>query len=278
MKLIRFGPPGREKPGLIDASGEMRDLSGEIGDVTPDNLAPAAFARLRALDPDKLPLVSDSPRIGACVAGVGKIVAVGLNYHDHAAESGMKVPSEPVLFMKAVTSLSGPNDNVILPKKATKGDWEVELGIVIGAKAKYVSETDALSYVAGYCLVNDVSERAFQLERGSQWSKGKSADTFCPIGPWLVTTDEINDPHTLALTCEVNGELMQNGSTANMIFSCARIVSYISRFMTLMPGDLIPTGTPAGVGMGRGRFLKPGDVMRLTATGLGEQRQSVVGA
>jgi 2-keto-4-pentenoate hydratase/2-oxohepta-3-ene-1,7-dioic acid hydratase in catechol pathway len=278
MKLIRFGPPGREKPGLIDASGEMRDLSGEIGDVTPDNLAPAAFARLRALDPDKLPLVSDSPRIGACVAGVGKIVAVGLNYHDHAAESGMKVPSEPVLFMKAVTSLSGPNDNVILPKKATKGDWEVELGIVIGAKAKYVSETDALSYVAGYCLVNDVSERAFQLERGSQWSKGKSADTFCPIGPWLVTTDEINDPHTLALTCEVNGELMQNGSTANTIFSCARIVSYISRFMTLMPGDLIPTGTPAGVGMGRGRFLKPGDVMRLTATGLGEQRQSVVGA
>jgi 2,4-diketo-3-deoxy-L-fuconate hydrolase len=278
MKLFRYGPVGSEKPGIIDAKGAMRDLSGVIDDLSHGNLSPSVLDELRALDAEKLPSVKGKPRIGACAGGVGKIIAVGLNYHDHAAEAKMKAPTEPVLFMKAVTSLCGPNDDVILPRGATKGDWEVELGIVIGTRAQYVTEADALKHVAGYCLVNDVSERVFQLERGSQWSKGKSADTFCPTGPWLVTPDEVGDPHKIAITCEVNGAMMQNGSTANMVFGCATIVSYISQFMTLLPGDLIATGTPAGVGMGRGTFLKPGDVMRLTATGLGEQRQKVVAA
>mgnify|MGYP003339066987 CR=1 FL=1 len=276
MKLLRYGPPGREKPGIIDVAGRIRDLSGVIADLAPEQLAPTALHRLRQLDVAGLPLVGGDPRIGPCVAGIPKIVAVGLNYHDHAEEAKMKAPSEPVLFMKAVSSLCGPNDDVVLPRGATKGDWEVELGIVIGSKAQYVSEADAMKHVAGYCIVNDVSERAFQLERGTQWSKGKSADTFCPTGPWLVTADEIPNPQALDLVCKVNGQVMQHGSTGRMIFGCATIVSYISRFMTLMPGDLIPTGTPAGVGLGRNRYLAPGDVMELAITGLGAQRQKVV--
>jgi ureidoglycolate lyase len=278
MKLLRYGPLGAEKPGILDSAGTLRDLSGVIDDLAGENLSPKGLERLRALDPKSLPLASGSPRIGTCAGGVGKIVAIGLNYHDHAAEAGMKVPTEPIMFMKAVTSLCGPNDDVVLPRGATKGDWEVELGIIIGTKAQYVSEAEALEHVAGYCLVNDVSERAFQLERGSQWSKGKSADTFCPTGPWLVTPDEVGDPENLAIRCEVNGQMMQDGSTANMVFGCATIISYLSQFMTLMPGDLIATGTPAGVGMGRGVYLKPGDIMRLTAEKLGQQVQKVVAA
>jgi 2-keto-4-pentenoate hydratase/2-oxohepta-3-ene-1,7-dioic acid hydratase in catechol pathway len=276
MKLLRYGPPGREKPGLLDKNGTVRDLSGTISDIAPEHLGPASLDRLRKLDLAALPVVSGTPRIGACVGGIQKVVAVGLNYHDHAEEAKMKAPTEPVLFMKAVSSVCGPNDDVILPRNATKADWEVELGIVIGTKAQYVSEADALKHVAGYCVVNDMSERGFQLERGSQWSKGKSADTFCPTGPWLVTADEVPDPQGLSLVCKVNGQVMQNGSTAKMIFGCATIVSYISQFMTLMPGDLIPTGTPAGVGMGRNKYLVPGDVMELSVSGLGEQRQKVV--
>ena len=278
MKLLRFGPAGKEKPGLLDRDGIIRDLSGVIADVTGETLAPASLDKLRKLNPASLPAVSGTPRIGACVGQVPKIVCVGLNYVDHAKEAGMQIPTEPVLFMKATTALTGPNDDVILPKGAQKGDWEVELGIVIGTKAQYVSEGEALKHVAGYCVVNDVSERNFQLERGGNWSKGKSADTFAPIGPWLVTADEVPDPQALDLFCEVSGQRMQNGSTKNMIFTCAHIVSYISHFMTLMPGDVIPTGTPAGVGLGMKppRFLKPGDTMRLGVTGLGEQRQKVV--
>ncbi|HXP29665.1 MAG TPA: fumarylacetoacetate hydrolase family protein [Stellaceae bacterium] len=276
MKLLRYGPRGQEKPGLLDRDGKIRDLSGTISDVTPEVLAPAALDRLRRLDPAKLPLVSGTPRIGPCVAQVSKLVCVGLNYRDHAEESGNPVPPEPVLFLKATTAINGPNDDVVLPKAATKGDWEVELGIVIGTKAQYVAEHDWLKYVAGYCIVNDVSERNFQLERAGQWTKGKSCDTFCPLGPWLVTADEVPDPQALELICEVSGQVMQKGSTRNMIFNCAKLVSYISHFMTLLPGDVIPTGTPAGVGLGRKRFLKPGEDMRLTITGLGEQRQRVI--
>jgi 2,4-didehydro-3-deoxy-L-rhamnonate hydrolase len=278
MKLLRYGPRGQEKPGMLDRNGQLRDLSGAIKDLTPDALAPAALDKLRKLDPASLPAVSGNPRLGPCVAGISKLVCVGLNYVDHAKEAGMPIPTEPVLFLKAISSLSGPNDPVMLPKGAEKGDWEVELGIVIGSKAQYVSVHDALKHVAGYCIVNDVSERNYQLERGGNWSKGKSADTFCPLGPWLVTADEVPDPQALDLFCEVSGQRMQNGSTRNMIFSCAHIVSYISHFMTLMPGDVIPTGTPAGVGQGMKpqRFLRPGDVMRLGITGLGEQRQEVV--
>jgi 2-keto-4-pentenoate hydratase/2-oxohepta-3-ene-1,7-dioic acid hydratase in catechol pathway len=263
---------------MIDRDGQLRDLSGVIKDLTPDALAPAALDKLRQLKPASLPAVSGSPRLGACVANVPKLVCVGLNYVDHAKEGGMQIPTEPVLFMKAITSINGPNDDVMLPKGAEKGDWEVELGIVIGTKAQYVGVPEALRHVAGYCIVNDVSERNYQLERGGNWSKGKSADTFCPMGPWLVTADEVPDPQALDLFCEVSGQRMQNGSTKNMIFSCAQIVSYISHFVTLMPGDVIPTGTPAGVGFGMKppRFLKPGDVMRLGVTGLGEQRQTVV--
>ena len=278
MKLLRYGPRGQEKPGLLDRDGQIRDLAGVIRDITPETLAPAALDKLRQLNPASLPVVSGNPRLGACVGNVSKLVCVGLNYVDHAKEAGAQIPGEPVLFLKAISSVTGPNDDVMLPKGAEKGDWEVELGIVIGTKAQYVSVHDALKHVAGYCIVNDVSERNYQLERGGNWSKGKSADTFCPMGPWLVTSDEIADPQALDLVCEVSGQRMQNGSTKNMIFSCAQIVSYISHFMTLMPGDVIPTGTPAGVGLGMKppRFLWPGDTMRLAITGLGEQRQKVV--
>jgi 2-keto-4-pentenoate hydratase/2-oxohepta-3-ene-1,7-dioic acid hydratase in catechol pathway len=278
MKLLRFGEIGKEKPGILDRAGKLRDLSGVIADITPDQLAPAALDRLRAVDPASLPMVEGAPRLGPPVTQISKLVCIGLNYHDHANETGNPIPKEPVVFMKAISSIVGPNDDVILPKAATKGDWEVELGIVIGTKAQYVAEHDALKHVAGYCIVNDVSERAFQMERGGQWTKGKSCDTFAPIGPWLVTADEVPDPQALEVLCEVSGHVMQKGTTRNMIFDCAKIVSYLSHFMTLLPGDIIPTGTPAGVGLGMKppRFLKPGDTMRLTVTGLGEQRQRVV--
>jgi len=263
---------------MLDRAGRLRDLSGVIRDLTPDILSPASLDRLRKLDPNGLPAVSGAPRLGPCVAQVPKVVCVGLNYFEHAREGGMDIPKEPVLFMKAVTAISGPNDDVVLPKGAQKGDWEVELGIVIGTTARYVGEAEALKHVAGYCIANDVSERSFQFERGGNWMKGKSADTFCPLGPWLVTTDEIPDPQALDLFCEVNGRPVQQSSTRDMIFACAKIVSYISEFMTLMPGDVIPTGTPAGVGLGMKppQFLKPGDVMHLGISGLGEQRQKVV--
>lgn len=278
MKLLRYGPKGKEKPGVLDSAGNLRDLSGIIADVTPEVLAPAALDRLRKLDPGKLPAVAGEPRIGTCVAAIPKLVCIGLNYTDHANETGNPIPKEPVIFMKATSSINGPYDDVILPKASTKGDWEVELGIVIGTKAQYVAEHDALKYVAGYCIVNDVSERAFQMERGGQWTKGKSSDSFAPIGPWMVTADEVPDPQALDLVCEVSGQVMQKGTTRNMIFGCAQIVSYLSHFMTLLPGDIIPTGTPAGVGLGKKpqRFLKAGDTMRLTVTGLGEQRQRVL--
>lgn len=278
MKLVRYGPAGQEKPGLIDGTGVLRDLSGRVRDIDGATLAPERLAELKAIDPATLPKVPGNPRLGPPVAGVGKIVAVGLNFSDHAAESGMEAPAEPILFMKAVTALSGPNDPVVIPPGAEKTDWEVELAIVIGSRARHVEERNALSYVAGYTICNDVSERAYQLERLGQWVKGKSYDSFAPLGPWLVTTDEIPDPQSLHMWLEVNGERMQDGSTATMIFGVAHLVSYISRFMTLMPGDVIPTGTPPGVGMGRKppRFLKPGDVMRLGIDGLGEQRQECV--
>jgi 2-keto-4-pentenoate hydratase/2-oxohepta-3-ene-1,7-dioic acid hydratase in catechol pathway len=279
MKLLRYGPKGQEKPGMLDTAGKLRDLSATIADVNPETLAPAALDKLRKLDPASLPPVAGAPRLGACLTQIPKIICVGLNYTDHAKETNSPIPKEPILFMKATTSLSGPNDDVMLPKGSQKGDWEVELGIVIGSVARYVSVHDALTHVAGYCIVNDVSEREFQLERGGQWMKGKSADTFCPIGPWLVTADEVPDAGKLDLFCEVNGKKMQNGTTANLIFSVAHIVSYASHFMTLTPGDVIPTGTPAGVGLGMKPpvFLKAGDTMRLGITGLGEQQQKVVG-
>jgi 2-keto-4-pentenoate hydratase/2-oxohepta-3-ene-1,7-dioic acid hydratase in catechol pathway len=279
MKLLRYGSKGKEKPGLLDKDGKIRDLSATIADVNPETLAPAALDKLRKLDPVSLPLVSGTPRLGPCLTQIPKIVCVGLNYTDHAKETGAAIPKEPILFMKATSSLSGPNDDVMLPKGSEKTDWEVELGIVIGSVTRYVGEKEALKHIAGYCVVNDVSERAFQIERGGQWTKGKSADTFCPIGPWLVTADEVKDPGKLDLFCEVNGKRMQNGTTANLIFGVAHIVSYISHFMTLMPGDVIPTGTPAGVGLGMKPplFLKAGDTMRLGISGLGEQQQKVVG-
>ncbi|HEY1505460.1 MAG TPA: fumarylacetoacetate hydrolase family protein [Stellaceae bacterium] len=278
MKLLRYGPKGKEKPGVLDRSGNLRDLSGTLSDITPDQLSPAALDRLRKIDPASLPPVTGTPRLGVPLTAIGKLVCIGLNYHDHANETGNPIPKEPVVFMKATSSLTGPNDDVVLPKAATKGDWEVELGIVIGTTAQYVAEHDALKHVAGYCIVNDVSERAFQMERGGQWTKGKSCDTFAPVGPWLVTADEVPDPQALDVLCEVSGQVMQKGTTRNMIFSCAKVVSYLSHFMTLSPGDVIPTGTPAGVGLGMKppRFLKPGDTMRLTVSGLGEQRQRVL--
>jgi 2-keto-4-pentenoate hydratase/2-oxohepta-3-ene-1,7-dioic acid hydratase in catechol pathway len=276
MKLLRYGPRGQEKPGLLDRQGKIRDLSGVVADLTPDVLAPASLDRLRKLNPDSLPAVPGTPRLGACVANPPKLVCVGLNYRDHAKETNSPIPTEPILFMKATSSINGPNDDVMLPKGAQKGDWETELGIVIGTKAQYVAEADVAKYIAGYCIVNDVSERHFQIERLGQWTKGKSCDTFCPMGPWLVTADEVPDPQALDMLCEVSGEVMQKSSTREMIFSCVQLVSYISQFMTLMPGDVIPTGTPSGVGLGRKRFLKAGDTMRLTIAGLGEQRQRVV--
>lgn len=279
MKLVRYGQPGQEKPGILDADGAIRDLSALIDDFTPRTLSPAARQVLQAIDVSKLPLVPGPQRYGMPWTGVGKIVAIGLNYHKHALEANLPVPQEPVMFTKWTSSLNGPNDDVIEPIDATKLDWEVELGIVIGSKASDVSESEALDYVAGYCIANDVTDRAFQMERsGGQWSKGKGFDTFGPVGPYLVTTDDIPDPQTLALWLDVNGERMQSGHTADMIFSCAQLVSYCSRMMTLEPGDLIITGTPAGVGMGMQppRYLQTGDVMTLGIDGLGEQRQKLV--
>lgn len=278
MKLLRYGPLGQEKPGLLDGDGNIRDLSAHVSDLSGDVLSDAALARLAALDVGTLPIIEGAPRIGACVAGVGKFMAIGLNFSDHAKETGMAEPKEPVLFTKHTSCLSGPNDDVVLPRGSTKADWEVELGVVIGTQAKYVTQADALNHVAGFCVVNDVSERAFQLESTGQWVKGKSCDTFGPIGPWLVTRDEIADPQTLDLWLDVNGERRQRGNTATMIFSVAHIVSYLSNFFTLHPGDVICTGTPPGVGMGMKpqQFLKPGDEMRLGVQGLGEQRQRVV--
>ena len=278
MKLLRYGPPGQEKPGLFDRDGNIRDLSGAIRDIDGETLAPAALDRLRRLDPATLPLVSGSPRLGPCVGAVPKVVAIGLNYRLHAQEAGAAIPSEPIFFMKATSSICGPNDDVIIPKGSQKTDYEVELGIVIGSLARYVSLADARKYVAGYCVINDVSEREFHIERGGQWTKGKSADTFCPIGPWLVTADEVPDPGKLALWTEVNGERRQSSNTGDLIFGVDEIVSYVSQFMTLLPGDVIPTGTPSGVGMGfkPPKFLKPGDRMRLSVEGLGEQNQRLV--
>jgi 2-keto-4-pentenoate hydratase/2-oxohepta-3-ene-1,7-dioic acid hydratase in catechol pathway len=278
MKLLRYGPPGQEKPGLVDRDGQIRDLSGMVGDIDGAALAPAVLARLRGADPASLPLVSGTPRLGPCVGSVSKIVAIGLNYRLHAQEAGAAIPTEPIFFMKAPSAICGPNDDVIIPRGSQKTDYEVELGIVIGSIARHVSQTDARKHVAGYCVVNDVSEREFQIERLGQWTKGKSADTFCPIGPWLVTADEVPDPGKLALWTEVNGERRQNSNTADLIFGVDEIVSYVSRFMTLLPGDVIPTGTPSGVGMGfkPPKFLKPGDRVRLSVESLGEQNQRLV--
>jgi 2-keto-4-pentenoate hydratase/2-oxohepta-3-ene-1,7-dioic acid hydratase in catechol pathway len=278
MKLLRYGPRGQEKPGLLDGGGQIRDLSGVIGDIGGESLSPASLDRLRRLDPTTLPLVSGSPRLGPCVGGVSKIVAIGLNYRLHAEEAGAPIPKEPIFFLKAVSSISGPNDEVVIPKGSVKTDYEVELGIVIGTKASYIAVHDAPKHIAGYCVVNDVSEREFQIERGGQWTKGKSADTFCPMGPWLVTADEVPDPGRLQLWTEVNGERRQDSNTSDLIFGVDHIVSYVSHFMTLMPGDVIPTGTPSGVGLGfkPPRFLKPGDRMRLSVEGLGVQEQRLV--
>ncbi|MCW2242642.1 fumarylacetoacetate hydrolase family protein [Azospirillum canadense] len=277
MKLLRFGPAGHERPGLLDGNGVVRDLSGIVADIDPSTLTDEGLARLRALDPERLAAVPEGARLGPCVAGVSKVVCVGLNYRAHAAESGMAEPAEPVLFMKATTSICGPNDPVIAPKGSTKLDWEVELGIVIGKTARYVEKADVFDHIAGYCVVNDVSERAFQIESTGQWVKGKSADTFCPVGPWMATRDEIPDPQALRLWLEVDGKRWQDSTTGDMIFTVADIVSYISRFMTLLPGDIIATGTPQGVALGQNPqpWLKPGQTMRLGVEGLGEQRQTV---
>ena len=275
MKLLRHGPRGHERPGLVDHQGVMRDLSAQIGDICAADLSPARLARLRSVEIDTLPVVAPGTRLSVPWHGMSKFVCVGLNYKDHAAEAKMALPAEPILFLKASSALTGPNDPVVLPQGAQKGDWEVELGVVIGTRARCVAEADALAHVAGYCVVNDVSERAFQLERGGTWDKGKGCDTFGPVGPWLVTADEVPDPQKLSLWLDVGGERMQHGSTADMVFGVAQLVSYVSRFMTLEPGDLIATGTPAGVGMGRQRFLKPGDTLRLGIAGLGEQSTTV---
>jgi ureidoglycolate lyase len=278
MKLLRYGPAGQEKPGLLGRDGAIRDLSGAVRDIDGEALAPPSLDRLRRLDPSTLPPVPGTPRLGPCVGRVSKIVAIGLNYRLHAQEAGAAIPTEPIFFMKAPSSICGPNDDVIIPKGSQKADYEVELGIVIGSLARHVASSEARKHVAGYCVVNDVSEREFQIERGGQWTKGKSADTFCPIGPWLVTADEVPDPGKLALWTEVNGERRQSSNTADLIFGVDEIVSYVSQFMTLLPGDVIPTGTPSGVGMGfkPPKFLKPGDRMRLSVEGLGEQNQRLV--
>jgi 2-keto-4-pentenoate hydratase/2-oxohepta-3-ene-1,7-dioic acid hydratase in catechol pathway len=278
MKLVRYGDAGQERPGIVDSDGKIRDLSSIIPDVEGAVLSANGQERLRGIDLSTLPLLSGNPRIGPCVAGVGKFICIGLNYSDHAAESGMTVPAEPVVFMKATSCICGPNDEVVIPKGSTKSDWEVELGVVIGNTAKYVSEENALSHVAGYCVVNDLSERTFQLEGTGQWVKGKSADTFGPIGPWLVTADEIADPQALDMWLEVDGHRYQNGSTRTMVFGVAYLVSYLSRFMSLQPGDIISTGTPPGVGLGQKPpvYLRPGNVMTLGIDRLGQQRQRVV--
>jgi 2-keto-4-pentenoate hydratase/2-oxohepta-3-ene-1,7-dioic acid hydratase in catechol pathway len=282
MKLLRYGPAGAEKPGLLDAEGAIRDLSGVVADISGAVLTPEGLAKLAGIDVNSLPKVAGNPRLGTCVSGVGKFIGIGLNFADHAAETGMALPSEPVMFMKATSCLSGPNDAVIMPRDATMLDWEVELGFVIGKKASYVSEAEALDHIAGFCLVNDVSEREFQTKRpGGQWDKGKGCDTFGPVGPWLVTRDEIGDTGNLPMWLEVNGKRYQDGNSNTMVFKPAFLVSYLSRFFTLHPGDIVTTGTPPGVGLGQKPtpvFLKVGDEMRLGIDGLGEQRQKVVAA
>jgi 2-keto-4-pentenoate hydratase/2-oxohepta-3-ene-1,7-dioic acid hydratase in catechol pathway len=278
MKLLRYGSPGQEKPGLLDSTGAIRDLSGVVPDITGNTLLPDSLAKLRKVDPASLPKVNGTPRIGPCVGRVGKFICIGLNYSDHAAESGMAVPTEPIVFMKATSCIVGPNDDVELPRGSKKTDWEVELGVVIGKQAKYVTEQDALSYVAGYCVVHDVSERAYQLEGTGQWVKGKSADTFGPIGPWLVTADDVPDCGNLKLWLEVDGHRYQDGSTKTLIFGVPYLVSYLSKFMSLQPGDIISTGTPPGVGHGKKPpvYLQEGNVVHLGVEGLGEQRQKIV--
>ncbi|KZL05149.1 Ureidoglycolate lyase [Pseudovibrio axinellae] len=275
MKLLRFGEMNAEKPGVLDANGGLRDLSGIVDDIAGETLSAEGLAKIAALDLSSLPLVEGNPRIGACVGNVGKFVCIGLNYSDHAAEAGMQVPEEPVTFFKATSAICGPNDNIEIPRTSERTDWEVELGVVIGKHTKYVSEEDALDHVAGYCIVNDLSERDFQMKRSGQWVKGKSADTFGPIGPWLVTRDDVVDPQNLAMYLEVNGLRYQNGSTNTMVFSVARVISHLSQFMSLQPGDVISTGTPPGVGMGQKPpvFLKPGDKVELGVEGLGVQKQ-----
>jgi 2,4-didehydro-3-deoxy-L-rhamnonate hydrolase len=278
MKLMRYGSKGQEKPALLDDKGRVRDLSGLMPDITPATLTPQGLAALAAIDASKLPIVETPGRIAPPYSGVGKFIAIGLNYSDHAAEANMPVPKEPVVFTKATSCIVGCNDAVVLPQGSVKGDWEVELGVVIGSKTRYVSEADALKHVAGYCVVNDVSEREYQLERGTQWDKGKGCDTFGPVGPWLTTRDEVPDPQALNMWLDVNGKRYQTGNTKTMVFGVAHLVSYLSRFMTLLPGDLITTGTPPGVGMGvkpSPVYLKPGDVITLGIDGLGAQRQSV---
>jgi len=279
MKLLRHGPSGQERPGILDAEGKIRDLSGKIDDIDGDKLSPAKLKELAAIDISSLPVVEGNPRLGVPVARIGKFIAVGLNFSDHAAESGLPVPAEPVVFTKAISSITGPNDNVIIPRGSKKTDWEVELGVVIGTRASYVTKDEALAHVAGYVVINDVSEREYQIERGGTWDKGKGCDTFGPIGPWLVTSDEVGDVQNLSMWLDVNGERKQTGTTSTMIFDVATLVSYISEFMTLMPGDVITTGTPPGVGMGmkpEPQYLKAGDVVRLGIEKLGEQQQTFV--
>lgn len=281
MKLLRYGPQGQEKPGLLDAQGRLRDLSGQVADLAGEALGAESLARLRQLDPNSLPLVDGSPRLGPCVGRVGKFICIGLNYADHAAESGLDVPKEPVVFNKWTSAICGPNDPVQIPRDSTKTDWEVELGVVIGKAGRYIDEANALEHVAGYCVVNDVSEREWQIERGGTWDKGKGFDTFGPLGPWLVTADEVADPQNLDLWLEVDGHRYQNGNTRTMIFTVAQIIAYLSRCMSLQPGDVISTGTPPGVGMGvkpQSVYLKPGQEMRLGIQGLGEQHQRTVAA
>lgn len=277
MKLLRYGPLGQEKPGLLDTDGAIRDLSGQVDDIAGDALSDASLAKLRALDVSALPVVDGKPRIGACVGAVGKFICIGLNYTDHAAESGMDLPKEPVIFFKATSAIMGPDDAVEIPRNSVKTDWEVELGVVIGKHTKYVSKADALDHVAGYCVVNDLSERDFQIHRSGQWVKGKSADTFGPIGPWLVTRDDVPNPQDLAMYLDVNGHRYQDGSTRTMHFDVATVVAHLSEFMSLQPGDVISTGTPPGVGLGQKPevYLKPGDVIELGIEGLGVQRQNV---
>ncbi|ASL90737.1 ureidoglycolate lyase [Serratia marcescens] len=281
MKLLRYGQPGQERPGMLDAQGRLRDLSQHIADVGGAALLPASLAKLRALDSTTLPLVEGQPRLGACVGGIGKFICIGLNYADHAAETGAAIPEEPVVFNKWTSAVIGPHDRVEIPRGSQKTDWEVELGVVIGQGGRYISEADAMRHVAGYCVINDVSEREYQIERGGTWDKGKGCDTFGPIGPWLVTADEIADPHSLNLWLEVDGKRYQDGNTSTMIFRIPQIVSYLSRFMSLQPGDVISTGTPPGVGMGQKPqpiYLRAGQTMRLGIEGLGEQRQQTVQA
>tara|TARA_R110002126_G_C10490621_1_gene504059 strand:- start:2709 stop:3554 length:846 start_codon:yes stop_codon:yes gene_type:complete len=281
MKLLRFGKAGQEKPGILDSDGNMRDLSAHLADISGDALGDEALGQLAKIDLTTLPLVKGNPRLGPCVAGVGKFICIGLNYSDHAAESGMDVPPEPVVFFKATSAICGPNDDVEIPRNSTATDWEVELGVVIGKEAKYISEADALDHVAGYCVINDLSERDFQLKRSGQWVKGKSADTFGPIGPWLVTRDEVPDPQDLSMYLDVNGKRYQDGTTKTMVYGVAHVVAYLSQFMSLQPGDVISTGTPPGVGMGQKPdpiYLKAGDRMELGITGLGTQVQTTIKA